>query len=63
MKGTSISETTEVKALQSPKAPAPIDVTPQGIVIDVRLLQPYNKFILMDVRFSGRAIDVKLRQP
>ena len=33
---------TETRLLQLEKAPLPKDVTPSGIIIEVRLLQPLN---------------------
>ena len=37
-------------------------VTPPGIVIDVKLLQPLNAVLPMLVTLSGIAIDVRLLQ-
>ena len=48
---------------QPENADFPIEVTPLGIVIEVKLLQQKNAYFSMEVTLLGMVTDVKLSQP
>ena len=53
----------ELSELQSQKALFSIAVTPSGMSIDVRLLQPENVYSLILVTFLGILMDVSPLHP
>jgi hypothetical protein len=56
------AKVTVARALASSKAPAPMDVTPAGMVIPVRALAPENALTPMDVRLlpTAKVTDARL---
>ena len=52
----------DAKALHRANAPVPMDVTPLGIIIEVKLLQPLNANPSIDVILSGMVTAVNFLQ-